>query len=422
MKRNTRDNRSAPTPPPVKHIELNPKNWKLRVALVAGLLAIGIFFIGSGIYQALAKDPGWRQIQPSSKDSDSCAQRFTLYYDLGSSGASASLDFRTVTAEFTESAAKAYKLFNADKGYEGMNNLFTLSTNPNVEFAVDPALYRALALLKTSGTRTVFLAPMYEQYYSLFASVEDSEAADFDPAFNEELASFYEDVCRFANDPGHIYLELLEGSKAKLVVSQEYMAFAKQEQITSFLDLGWLEQAFQADFIADALIASGHTHATLSGDMGYSRVLDDREATYYTNILDYAGSRTYGVGRVRQAGPYAGVSLRDYPVAGGPMTAYAYADGTLRSVFVSPEDGRNHTAAHDLLAYSAARSCGEIALQLAPIFLTEELDVEALNGLRSNGIYSVFCREKQICYNQEGVAIEDVLVSNTVSYTKHYIG
>ena len=61
---------------------------------------------------------------------------------------------------------------------EEFHNLRYINAHPNEDVTVDAALYAALELLEGSGTRYHYLAALYEQYYSLFNSATDAEAAE----------------------------------------------------------------------------------------------------------------------------------------------------------------------------------------------------------------------------------------------------
>lgn len=424
MKQNAQDRRQPLQPKAVQSVEANVKNWKLRVAVVALLLAVGLYFIGTGLYQALSKNNGWQEITATSNTDNSCVSQFTLLYDLGHSGTAATVEYKQIAALYAQAAQNAYKLFNAYESFDGFTNLHDLGSSPNRELTVDPALYKALEQIVQSGSRLPFLAPVYEQYFTLFNCQDDSQAVNFDPFVREELARYFREVCAFVSNPEHIAVELLGNNKVRLAVSQEYLEFAEKEQIDQFLDLFWMEQAFQIDYIADALQENGHTYAALSGKGGFSRVLDPREdGMYHTGVLSYNGVSSLIVGRTAQTGPLASVCLRDYSLVTDPVLySYTYADGTLRSCFIDPRDGMCKTAFHDIMAYSGRVGCAEIALNLAPLYIRETLDEQGINDLRGSGIYSVFCRDQKICYNDSALQIVDIYTSQALSYTKNYIG
>ena len=70
-------------------------------------------------------------------------------------------------------------------------------------------LYSALEQLEGSGTRYHYLAPLYEQYYAMFNSASDAEAAEYDPRLNDAQAEFFSQIAAFASDSGEIALSLI---------------------------------------------------------------------------------------------------------------------------------------------------------------------------------------------------------------------
>ena len=85
---------------------------------------------------------------------------------------------------------------------------------------------------------------------------------------------------------------------------------------------------------------------------------------------------------------------------------------------VDPADGANRFALPELLAYGKGKSCGEIALQLAPVFIAEALDAQALIDLGDQEIYTVFAQDNNICHTQKDLAM-DVFEAG---YTAKYLG
>ena len=90
---------------------------------------------------------------------------------------------------------------------------------------------------------------------------------------------------------------------------------------------------------------------------------------------------------LRFAGRVSIACLRDYPAEGsGGEGYYMYEDGTLRSPFLDVSDGLDSCAAPELCGWSEDAGCAAIALELAPIFIADALNVEALEALENEGI------------------------------------
>ena len=80
MGKNAKDKR--PYVKPVKRIEVDgSKNYRPRIILVVGLLALGFTMIFVGLVSLLNKDPGWTKIETDGKEI-SCAADFVLMYEI----------------------------------------------------------------------------------------------------------------------------------------------------------------------------------------------------------------------------------------------------------------------------------------------------------------------------------------------------
>lgn len=83
-------------------------------------------------------------------------------------------------------------------------------------------------MIEPSGTRYHYLTPLYAQYYALFNSLSDDEAAQYDPRL---------DPC-----PGESFADAA--------------AFAEANNIDTFVDLVCMRTTF-IDYIADKLTDAG---------------------------------------------------------------------------------------------------------------------------------------------------------------------
>ena len=418
MNRYARDKNDAFRPAPVKRINMDIKNTKVRIALVAFFLAVAVVSFGYFGMKDLSQEPGWKEITAQSEDGSSCASEFSLLYNLGYSGISATAENKALTMEYTELTENAYKIFNAYESFEGVGNLHTLSKSPNEAVTVDPALYDALELIDSYGDRGIYLAPVYQEYHNLFFCATDAEAEAFDPFVNPEQAAMLREICGFANDPEHISLELLGDNRVKLAVSQEYLAYAEENGIEIYLDLYWMKNAFVADYLADHLTEKGFVLGTLSSFDGYCRVLDPSDTAYSTDILDYAGSGTYKAAILQLSGPVATVSLHTYDLRGAAEKRYYKTEaGELRFPYIDPADGLCKAAMNDLVTYTENGTCAETLLRTVMLFVREEPEDYGLtSSLADAGTHSVYCKDHEILYTQEGAEFTEVFTSEPLSY------
>ena len=393
----------------MKKIELNARHAKLRLALALLLLAVGIGAFGYGLFHRSAPDAGWAQIEAAPSNVPSCSGDFIFLYPLGAT-ASPAAEQRTLAALYTDACEAAYRLFTNDVEFAGLANVRYLNAHPNEEVPLDPALYRAFEQIAASGDRSLYLAPIREVYDNIFTCADPAQTAEFDPRQNEELRSWFADVCARINDPAQVNVELLGGDRAVLRASDEYLAWARSEEIESFIDFNWMKNAFIADYLAGQLSDAGYAMGTLSSVDGFMRNLDTTDsAEYALSILDRDGDTVLPAATLRYRGARAIVALRDFPASAADASRYApLPDGSFATPYLDAADGLCKCSVPSLTAYSETAGCAEILLQLIPVYIADSLDPSTLSTLASSGIQSVYCAEGAICYTEEGIGLSDV--------------
>lgn len=402
MRRTVRD-RTEAHPKPVQKIELSGKRLGWRLLAVILLLAFGSASLGYAVLNLVSPSaPGWTEIEAETSGL-SCAGDLTFLYELGVSGRSASSEQKALTALYTSLAEKAWQLFSNAEDTEGIRYL---NDHPGESVQVDAALYKAFEKVEASGDRRLYLGPVAEIYDNLFYCQDDVLTVDFDPLLNEDLRAFFAQVAAFARDPQAIRVELLGDDQVRLSVSEEYLAFAAQEEINDFIDFHWMLNAFVIDYLADELTTQGYTLGTLSSYDGYARALDSRESgSYAYNLYD----RGNPAGVMRYSGRKSIVALRSYPLASLDSTRYyVRQDGQIRTAYLDVADGLSRVAATDLVAYADDMGCAEMLLRLAPVYIADDLDMAALNALAGEGVHSVRLEDGQICCTDPELIVSNV--------------
>lgn len=398
--------KSAPNDRPVIdktiHIPLPENKLKLRTALVIALIVLAVASFAFGINSLVGTDAGMAEITVLSGEMNA-GDDFTFYYNLGFGGADATDERREVRSLYSQAATDALEIFSSDVEAEGGGNLYYLNSRPNEDVAVDGALYSALEQLEGSGTRYHYLAPLYEQYYAMFNSASDAEAAEYDPRLNDAQAEFFSQIAAFASDSGEIALELLGDNKVRLYVSEEYMRFAEANGVTTFIDLTWMKNAFIADYIAQELIDAGYTHGALISDDGFMRCLDDETGAEYSFTFSHRdGTTITNLSTLQFSGTVSIAYLHDYPLESGNSGGYyLYSDGTLRSAFLDTADGLDRSCVPELAAYSFEDGCAGLALRLAPVFISSDLDMNELAELEKDGITVYYTQDGVLCSTAE---------------------
>lgn len=394
---------------PVKKIEVNMGNTKLRAILAGVFLVIAMVSIGYGVSLLVNKSEGWRQVEVTSKEPN-CSTELVLNYLFGESGVSVNQEYREVSKLYTKGCQEGYDLFQR----EGQ----LAKLKPNTPVKVDQALYDALLLVHESGNRSIYLANVYDEYQRMFLCENEDEAARYDPAQDLELAQLVAEMAAYANDPEMIGLEFA-GSKVTLRVADAYLDYAEEMGITQFLDFGWMRNAFIVDYIADLLVQAGYTHGYLASFDGFTRNLDTSGTSYNLNVFHRQGTDAVKPGVMAYASPAALVQLRDFPMGQQDRWHYyAFSDGHIASVYTDPADGMTKCAVSQLVAYGEDKSCAQILMKIAPVFLQETLQEDALGALTKDGIYSLWCVDSQIRYNQQDLKLSQL----TEGYEACYVG
>lgn len=404
---------------PVTRVELPAYNKWLRFGAIILCLVVAAIALTAGLTDLLNKDNGWKTIEVNSTNLN-CSRDFVLNYYLGDAGVSATAEYKQLEALYTEATETAYRIFQDDVPGENRDIAY-LSTHVNEPVTVDPVLYEALSMLCSYENRNVYMAPVYVEYSRIFRSETEPEAASFDPEQSEEAAAYIRQITAFTSQPEHIQLELLGSNQVRLKVSQEYLAFAQANEITEFLRLGWMKNAFIADYLAQRLADAGYTNGYLVSYDGFTRNLDARGLQYSFNLFDRIGNAIDIPAVMYYQDPASIVFLRNYPLY--PEDAdryYAFSDGRVVSAYLDPRDGLCRSSTDTLVSYSKSAGCARILLELLPIYLADSLSVPAVNALTEQEIYSIWFADTVLNYNDPAFRAE--LSAEATGYTMAFAG
>ena len=389
----------------INHIEISEKHRKLRWILVVALLVIGIFGIGVGLMRILNRDTGWQQVEVAT-DQSNCSSQFVLQYQFSGSGAEATALYKKISAVYTDACIKAYEVFQVDVPSDAYENLYDINHNVNTVLSVDPLLYDAF--VKLEDTRYLYLGPIYAHYNSLIFNTSDELVEELDPALSQDAKDYITALAAFAADETAVQLQLLDDYQVKLVVSQEYLAFAQEHEIENFLDLRYMENAFIIDYLAQCLEEKGFTRAVLSSCDGYTRNLESLEYFNF-NIFDRVENTIYPAGVMAYQGPIAMVYLKDYQMA--QSDAYYRQSGDhLVHTLVDPADGFYRTSANQLVSYQYDGKCVDVLLAMLPGFVSRDFCLPA-------DVESIWCQDGRIFYTDAKITIGNLLNTEDAQYT-----
>lgn len=395
------------------HFELSDTNRTVRWVLIIILLVVAAVALTVGLMGALKTPAGWQTVEGNTTGLN-CGVEFVLNYEFGVGENSATAENKQLQQLYGKTLEDAWKLFFNEAGETDLQGLFSVNSHPNEEITVDARLYKALAQMVESGSRALYLAPVYAEYDRVFYSQTDSEARENDPGLNQEQRAYVQLLADRAGDSEMIELQLLGENRVLLKVSEAYLTFAEEQEIRWMIDFGWLRNAFIADFIADALTENGFTNGYIASVDGFTRNLDLRDNTYRQNLFNLSAEGIDLAGVMDYTGPKSLVFLRSYPMYDLSLHRYyCYEDGRIVTATVDPADGMSKSATANLVSYSDSLGCGRLALAVMPVYVADALSEDALNGLTRQGIYSVWFEGTHLLHNQP-----DLSVSLEEPYTK----
>ena len=407
MKRTAPD-RTAYQPKPVERVELDEKNTKARITFVVLAVVIAVIAFGYAIGSSTSVDHGWREIEADAAAGMNCSQDFQFNYYLGGSGMSAAAELKAITNLYTQATTTAYHAFNGQELGQGTNTLFFLNRNVNTPVQVDPVLYQAFETVNSLDSRYVFMAPAFAEYHSLFFCSEDWETAGFDPYQNEDIRQYMAQVAAFARSPEHVRIDLLGDHTLQLTVSEEYLAFAKENGIVNLVDFYWMKDAFIIDYLAQVMEENGYNRGAISSYDGFVRCLSADQLGYSFHLYDLLeGATICKAARLNYTGGTSLVHLHSFPLnKEKEIYFYQFADGTVRTPHVDMADGLSKTALPALIGTSRRAGCAEMLLRLLPFYAAEEMDEAGLQGLED--IYPLYCTEKRIMTTTPDVSLDEV--------------
>lgn len=387
------------------HFELSDKNRTVRWVLIIILLAVATVSLTVGLLSALQTPAGWQTVKGSSTGLN-CGGEFVLQYEYGAGENSATAESKALEPLYGKAVEDAWKLFFNEAGATDLAGLYAINQHPNEAVTVDSGLYPALEQMVSSGSRALYLAPVYAEYDRIFYSDSESIAREYDPEQNDDQRAYVQTLADFAQDPQAVQLVLLGSNRVMLQVSQEYLTFVKENEIRFLLDFGWLRNAFIADYIASVLTENGFTNGHISSIDGFTRNLDQRGNSYSLNLFNRYEDGIDLAAVMDYTAPQSLVVMRNYPMyALESKRYYSFSDGRIVTAMIDPVDGQSKTATNNLVSYSAKSSCGQLALSVMPVYVADAFSENALNALTEQGIYSVWFNGKQLMHNQNDLKL-----------------
>lgn len=396
------------------HFELSDKNRTVRWVLIVILLIVAAVSLTVGILGVLQTPAGWQTVTGRSSGLN-CGGEFVLQYEYGAGENSPTAESKALEQLYGKTLEDAWKLFFNEAGASDLKGMYEMNQHPNEQITVDSGLYLALEQLVNSGSRALYLAPVYAEYDRVFYSENESIAKEWDPGQNDDQRAYVQTLAEFATDPQAVQLVLSGSNKVMLQVSQEYLTFAEKNEVRYLVDFGWLRNAFIADYIASVLTDHGFTNGYIASVDGFTRNLDPRGNAYSLNLFNRSEEGIDLAAVMDYTAPQSLVFLRSYPMYDlAYHRYYSFSDGRIVTAMIDPADGQSKAATDNLVSYSAKLGCGQLALSVMPVYVADTFSEDALNDLTEQGIYSVWFSGKRLMHNQKDLK----LTVNTPYYTE----
>lgn len=415
MNRKARDNRDRYTSlaKPVEKIELSEKHPKVKIFIVVLLAVVGAGFLSYAFVNFLNQDEGWSEIQASTSSELNCSEDFVFQYNLSDGGI-----YKNLQEIYTDACVKAYKLFNIDEEDDDYKNVCYINNHPNQEIVVDDLLYSAFEKIESCGDRSLYLGPVYDYYDNVFYSENETELLDYDPYLNDELKAEFSELARFASEDSQIKLELMGDNRVKLVVSQDYLEYAKANSVANFIDFYWMKNAFIIDYIADTFISSGYTSGIISSTDGYTRALGSTDDGYACNLYNLQGDTVYVAGDYSYNEARSMVTYRAYGISDADKyRVHEQPDGEIRTKYLSLEDGLDRSALSEFVVYSDSLDCSDVLLSTKDYYIADDFDADSVTALAKNNINSIFIQDSVVYYTEKELEIKDLYESDNVTFT-----
>ena len=374
---------------PVEKITLDAKTAsKWRIFFIALFFCIGI---GSLIYAFTHlgnNQKGWQKVVLKEITVANSSYDFTFLYEFGAGGKRVSKEMKKVKGLYEKLCISSYRIFDRLEEYDGIRNLCYLNRHPNETVEIDPSLYAAFETFEREGGRMLYLGALTVHLEVLITSDSDEALAETDPYTNGEVMAFFQKTAAYAADEQSVNLELLGNNRVILHVSDEYLAFAKANDIVDFVDFGWTRNAVICDYIANGLAAEGYRHGILTSYDGFTRNFAGSDESYAYDLIlandgtaDKRGTLTY-----QEAKSF--VWLHDYVAAAYDRLGrvLTLADGKKRHTYLGAE-GLPQSALNDLVVWSPDGSCTKNALIASRYYIADTWDATAAEqDLKSRNI------------------------------------
>ena len=390
---------------PVEKITLDDRTVsKKRIFFIALFLCIGFGAFAYAFTHLGRSEKGWQKVTIDIGTEESSYYDFTLMYEFGKGEKSAKRERRELSETYGNLTRKAFILFDRSKEYDGFSNLCTVNRHPNETVTVASDLYKAFEKFASyNDSRILYLGALTEHVEALVSSDSAEALSEYDPYTNESVREFFNKTAGFAMDRDAVQLELCGDNRVILHVSDDYLTFAGENGIVNFIDFGWTKNAVICDYLADTLIGKGFNNGILTSYDGFTRNFCASEKAFDYALVFFEDGEPRTSGAMNYQGKKNFVWFHDYPMHtfDGMGRVLMLQDGNKRHTYLGT-DGLPHSALSELLAWSEADSCTDIALSMAKYYITDHYSGDDLRaGAGAKGISVLTAEEAGLLHTND---------------------
>ena len=250
----------------------------LKIGIFGGsalILATLMILYAFGFF---TREAGYRALYPTADKTVDYADGLNCAIYLEGSSFDCNQKQKRAIEIYSSTLKNIYKITDPSSTYEDVDSLASINVNPNKEVSISKTLYGYLEKANEVGNNenySLFSSPLFDEWQRLISLKELTSSLTYDPLNDLDEGKYLSDLSSFINDPNHISLTLLGEEKVRLNVSEEYLNFRKQNEISSPLtSFGPLRGAIEIETLVEAFQKEGFHDGFFSNQRGLGATLD----------------------------------------------------------------------------------------------------------------------------------------------------
>lgn len=394
-------------PKPVKKIELNEKNVKLRFILfilsflVVVACAILIFV------NLFKKESGFTTIE--SYPTINMQNDFVFSYDVGNTDLSITEEINNLSNKYTSLLEFSYIQFDIYSDHD-QKNINYINNHINQDIQISELLYDSIEDVVNENEKLLYLAPIYAYYNDMFSTELDLNMLD--PYQNINVQNYFKDILDYINS-NSIKINLLSNNTINLYVSEDYINYLNENDVFYYIDFGFLKNSFIIDYIAENLLLAGYNKGNIKSYDGYFVNLDSSlDYNFVIDVLDNVNNFGSRVCNFTVKGKTSVVQFRNFMYYQNDIYRYVkMPDNSYRHIYIDYNDGLSKSSTNSLTSYSTELSCSEIALKTYRGFISDNFSLATTDQIKQVWIVNTY-----IYYNDQSISLQNLYDINNVKY------